>query len=199
VTLATGDRILVKNQAAGAENGLYVVAASGAPTRATDADTAADLVPAAVFVEEGTTNGDTLWVNTTNATIVLGTTALVFAQIGASTAYTQGTGITITGQSIALTVPVTVALGGTNATTAAGARTSLGATTKFAVSVGNGALTTITVNHALNTTDVIVQVFRVASPFDVVYPDIQITDANNVTLVFAVAPTASQFRCVVIG
>ena len=41
-TLVTGDRILIKNQSAGAENGIYIVQATGAPTRATDADTASD-------------------------------------------------------------------------------------------------------------------------------------------------------------
>lgn len=39
ITLATGNRILIKNQASGAENGIYTVNASGVPTRATDADT----------------------------------------------------------------------------------------------------------------------------------------------------------------
>ncbi len=80
VVLATGNRILVKNQAAPAENGIYVVAASGAPTRATDADSAGELVNASVFVSEGTVNADTQWTCTTNATIVVGTTALTFAQ-----------------------------------------------------------------------------------------------------------------------
>lgn len=84
VTLATGDRILIKNQAAGAENGIYVVAASGAPTRATDADSGAELVNASVHVSEGTTLADTQWTCTTNATITVGTTSLAFAQFTAS-------------------------------------------------------------------------------------------------------------------
>ena len=83
VVLATGDRILVKNQASGAENGIYVVAASGAPTRATDADASAEVTAGlAVFVAEGTTNADTCWVLTTNDAITLGSTALVFTQFG---------------------------------------------------------------------------------------------------------------------
>jgi hypothetical protein len=43
VTLATGDRVLVKNQSTGSENGIYVVKVSGAPDRSTDADTGAEL------------------------------------------------------------------------------------------------------------------------------------------------------------
>jgi hypothetical protein len=81
VTLATGNRILVKNQAAPAENGIYVVAASGAPTRATDADSGAELVNASVYVSEGTTLADTQWTCTTNATITVGSTSLAFAQL----------------------------------------------------------------------------------------------------------------------
>jgi hypothetical protein len=83
VTLATGDRILLKNQSAGAENGIYIVAASGAPTRATDADAGAELVNAACFVSEGTANAETVWVCSNNATITVGSTSLTFVQFGA--------------------------------------------------------------------------------------------------------------------
>jgi hypothetical protein len=82
VPLATGDRILVKDQTTGSENGIYVVAASGAPTRATDADSGADLLCATVRVSEGTTNADTMWACTTDAPITVGTTALVWEAAG---------------------------------------------------------------------------------------------------------------------
>src|SRR5690349_16467734 len=59
VTLATGDRVLIKNQATASENGIYIVNASGAPARATDADSGAELVNASVYVSEGTANADT--------------------------------------------------------------------------------------------------------------------------------------------
>lgn len=90
VTLATGNRILVKNQTAGAENGIYIVAASGAPTRATDADTAAELYNAAIYVAGGTANAATTWQCVTTD-ITLGTTAIVFAQIADDATY--GTGV----------------------------------------------------------------------------------------------------------
>lgn len=82
VTLATGDRILIKDQAAGAENGIYTVNASGAPTRATDADSAAEIKQATVFVQEGTANADSQWTLTNDGTITLGSTVLVFALAG---------------------------------------------------------------------------------------------------------------------
>lgn len=78
VTLATGDRILVKNQSDGG-NGIYVVAASGAPSRATDFDSAADAWAASIPVKGGTANAGTAW-RVTNATIAnFGTTVLTFA------------------------------------------------------------------------------------------------------------------------
>lgn len=96
VVLATGNRILLKDQTTGAENGIYTVNASGAPTRATDADANPEVTAGmAVFVSEGTANGNSQWKLTTDDTITLGTTALVFAQIGAATSYTAGTGIDI--------------------------------------------------------------------------------------------------------
>ena len=59
VTLATGDRVLVKDQSTGSENGIYVVKASGAPDRSTDADSGAEVTANfAVFVEQGTVNAD---------------------------------------------------------------------------------------------------------------------------------------------
>lgn len=77
VVLATGDRILLKNQTAGAENGIYVVAASGAPTRAVDADSAGDLGPGtAVYVTEGTTNGDKSFAITSDAALYKGARTL---------------------------------------------------------------------------------------------------------------------------
>jgi hypothetical protein len=64
-------------------------------------------------------------------------------------------------------------------------------------SIGNGTLTSIPVTHNLGTRDVIVQVYQTASPYAQVYPDIVATDTNTVTLNFATAPTASQYRVVV--
>lgn len=79
VVLATGDRILIKNQAAGAENGIYTVNASGAPTRATDADTGAKILGAAVYVLDGATQQNNVFILTNLPPVTLGTDLLAFA------------------------------------------------------------------------------------------------------------------------
>ncbi len=97
VTLATGDRILIKNQATASANGIYVVAASGAPTRATDANTGSELVSATVLVQEGTVNAETQWTQSTNAPITIGSTSIVFAQVAGTGIYLPLAGGTMTG------------------------------------------------------------------------------------------------------
>lgn len=84
ITLVTGDRILLKNQSTGSENGIYTVNVSGAPTRSTDADTSAKVTSGLyTFVEAGSQAG-TGWVLTTLNPITLGSTALVFAMFSAT-------------------------------------------------------------------------------------------------------------------
>lgn len=79
VVLATGDRILIKDQANAAENGIYIVNASGAPTRAADANSSTHMVPGLmVYVREGAVNGKSTWKLTTTGAITLGTTPLTF-------------------------------------------------------------------------------------------------------------------------
>lgn len=78
VVLAAGDRVLVKDQGTGADNGIYVAAAD-AWARATDADTGAELSAGATIpVEAGTANADTLWMLTNDGAVTIGATALVF-------------------------------------------------------------------------------------------------------------------------
>jgi hypothetical protein len=97
VTPVANDRILLKNQTAPAENGIWL-AQSGAWTRTLDADTSDELVNATVFVSEGG-QADTAWVMTANAPITVGTTGLTWVQFGAGTAYTAGAGLLLTGST----------------------------------------------------------------------------------------------------
>ena len=100
VTLVTGNRILIKNQATASENGIYVVQASGSPVRATDADnTPAGEVTSGMFtfIEEGTTNGGTGWVLSTSNPITLGTTGLTFVQFSSAGIIVAGDGLSQSG------------------------------------------------------------------------------------------------------
>jgi len=102
VAVVAGNRVLVKNQTTGSQNGIYVVAA-GAWTRATDADVSAEVTSSMfVFVEEGTANQDSAWVLTTNDPITLGTTALVFTQYSQAGVITAGSGLSKSGTTLSL-------------------------------------------------------------------------------------------------
>jgi hypothetical protein len=201
VALVTGDRILLKNQTTGAENGIYTVNASGAPTRATDADSSTDLVGAAVFVSEGTVNGNTLWLMTTDAPITVNTTALVWTQIAGVGTYTAAAPLTLTGNQFGIPSPLPVANGGTNATTAAAARTSLGAPARVSFDIGDNSAQVFVVTHALDGgRDIIAQLRRSATPWDVVEADIEMTSTTTVTVrTPSMVPTAAQFRLTLIG
>lgn len=107
VAVTVGQRILVKNQVAGLQNGVYDVTQTGsgaAPfilTRATDYNTGGTGYNQVntgdyLFVQLGTTNANSSWVQTTLQPITIGTTALVFTQFSAgATSYTAGTGLTL--------------------------------------------------------------------------------------------------------
>ena len=106
---AVGNRVLVKNQIAQAQNGIYTVTQVGSVsdpfilTRATDYDTPGTTylnVDAGDFtlIVSGATNANTSWVQTSLPPITMGTTSLVFVQFGAGTAiYSAGTGLNLSG------------------------------------------------------------------------------------------------------
>lgn len=100
VAVIAGDRVLVKDQTLGANNGIYV-AAAGAWTRATDADTSAKVTAGMfTFVSEGTVNGDNGFALTTNDPIVLATTVLAFTQVSGAGQIVAGNALTKTGNQL---------------------------------------------------------------------------------------------------
>jgi hypothetical protein len=110
VTLATGNRILVKNQSTASENGIYVVAASGAPTRATDFDSSAEIQGGDfIFVTGGTVNDNTGYVQTSVVTTV-GTDPITFSQFSGAGTFTAGTGLTLTGSVFSIDTAITADL-----------------------------------------------------------------------------------------
>lgn len=102
ITLAAGDRVLVKNQTTASENGIYV-AAVGAWTRSTDMDNWSEVPGAYTFIETGATQSDTGWVCTSNAGGTIGVTAMTWAQFSGAGTYTAGTGLTLTGTVFSIT------------------------------------------------------------------------------------------------
>lgn len=194
VTLATNDRILIKNQAAGAENGIYIVNASGAPTRAADANTAAEITGATVFVSEGTANADKVFTLTTNAPITLGTTALVFGEINGGSVPTATT--TTEGKVELATAAEAEAR--TDTTRAVTPVSLANFPVKKTFTIGDGTTTAIAVTHSLGTKDVITQVREVATD-EIVECEIVNTSTTVTTLTFVTAPTTNSLRVVVMG
>jgi hypothetical protein len=193
VTLVTGDRILLKDQTTGGERGIYVVNVSGAPTRATDNDSGAEMLGAAVMVQEGTTNANTQWVQTVDGTITVGTTSTTWTQFGGGATYTAGNGLTLSTNDFAVGQGTGIIVNANDV-----AVDPAYVVRKYAANIGNGALTTITVNHALNTTDITYSI-KTVSDGSIVEADVIVVDANNISVTFAVAPTTNQYRVTVHG
>jgi hypothetical protein len=98
VTLVAGDRVLVKNQNTASENGIYVVQASGAATRALDFDSPAEVDGGDfIFVTGGAINGDTGWVQTSDTVATIGTDPIYFTQFSGAGTYTAGYGLNLDG------------------------------------------------------------------------------------------------------
>ena len=98
-TLANGDRVLVKNEANQAHNGMYVRTSATVFTRAIDFNTAAEIGGGDfTFVENGTTFGSTGWVQTVEV-LTVGTDNIIFQQFAGQNLYIAGTGLTLTGNT----------------------------------------------------------------------------------------------------
>lgn len=168
VTLATGDRVLLKNQSSAAENGIYVVVASGLASRATDADTATELKGATVTVQEGTVAGDKVYRLITD-NVTLGSTSLSWTEVGGGgTTYTAGSGLSEspagtfnvdTGTSSATlleissdTVRISADAAGAGLTGGAGSALAVGAGTGITVNANDVALSASVAGAALTHT-----------------------------------------------
>ena len=103
VTLADGDRVLLKDQTAASENGIYI--AGETPARSPDANITGEVTPGMfVFVEEGTVNADNGYVVTTNGTITLGTTDIAFAQFSGAGQIDAGAALAKSGNTLDVNV-----------------------------------------------------------------------------------------------
>lgn len=196
VALIAGDRVLAKDQTTANTNGVYVVAA-GAWSRAVDFDDSTEVTAAAaVPVEAGTTNGDAVFVLATDGPITVGTTNLSFTRVGGTgVSYTAGNGLNLAGSQFSV-VPKS---GGGLIVDGTGVSIDsayTGLAKRYAVNVPTSASAAIT--HNLGTLDVVVSVYEITGGAEVEC-DVTLTSTNVVTLGFATAPTAGQYRCVVLG
>jgi len=102
VTLSANDRVVLKDQSTASQNGIYVWASAGAAmTRSDDANTAAELEGAAVFVRQGSTHADQGFIVTTD-NINLGTTAIVITQFTGLSSISTGDGLSKAGSTLSV-------------------------------------------------------------------------------------------------
>lgn len=102
VTLATGNRVLVKDQTTKSQNGIYVVQISGAAVRATDYNEVGEVDAGDfVFVEGGIANGKTGWVQV-NTIGTIGGDDIEFTQFSGAGTYQAGTGIALNGNTFSV-------------------------------------------------------------------------------------------------
>jgi hypothetical protein len=190
VTLVTGDRILLKDQTTQTENGVYVVGA-GAPTRATDADSTAELNAAAVYVTSGTVNADKAYTQTTDAPVI-GTSNIVWAQIGGGTLPIGGNGLVLTGSTLDV-------VGGTGIIANANdvAVDTAVVVRKFSIAT-HASTTSIAITHSLGTTATTEAVFITATGEEI-FPDVVHTSTTVTTFTFGTAPTANTLTFVIHG
>jgi hypothetical protein len=167
-TPAVGNRILVKDQTSGAQNGIYTVTVVGSGavawvlTRATDYDTVgvgSDEIEQGdyVLILAGTVNANTSWVQQTPPPIVVGTTALVWLQFGAATVYTAGTGLTLIGNQFSiLNTTVTAAVYGSASQVpvlTVNAQGQLTAVTNTSIAIASGAVSGLATSATTDTTN----------------------------------------------
>lgn len=183
VTLAAGDRILLKEQTDASKNGIYVFDTSTTPlVRAEDANTTSELKQAVVSVAEGTLNGGQTFRQTNSALTTLDTDSISFENFGAVVRAATQAAVDAGLENSTYVSPLTLA-------NYAGS---------FSEVIGDGTATTFTITHNLDSENVIVSVREVAGNKTEVYPEIRYTDANTATIIFVSAPAASAHRVVVV-
>lgn len=108
--VALNDYVLVKDEVTAANNGLYKCTIAGSIgvqavlTRATDMNAASEFSGAFVPVSfQGTANKNSLWLCNPTGTVTIGTTAIPFTQLNGATDLIQGSGITISGNTVSIT------------------------------------------------------------------------------------------------
>ena len=196
ITMASQDRVLVRNQSTQSQNGIYVWNGSAvALTRSLDASTFAELEQAIITVEEGTDAGTT-W-RQTQINGVIDTNNVIFTSFAAAAPAASETTAGIA--ELATQAEVDAGTDDLRIITPLKLATWSGRLRKVSTSVGDGSATSYVVTHNLNTRDVIIRVFPNSGEYDDVEVDVQRTSTTTATLVFATAPSSNAYRVVVLG
>ncbi len=196
VTMASQDRVLVRNQSTQSQNGIYVWnGAAVAMTRALDASTFAELEQAIVTVEEGTDAGTTWRQTQINGTIDSSNVIWTSFAAAAPAASETTAGIA----EIATQAEVDAGTDDLRIVTPLKLATWSGRIKKYSTNIGDGSATSYTITHSLNTRDVIIRVFPNSGNYDDVEVDVYRPTTTTATLVFATAPGVNAYRVVVIG
>jgi len=184
VTLATGDRLLLKDQTTQTDNGIVIVQATGAPVRATDADSTAELNAAAVYVTSGTVNADKAFTQTTDSPTI-GTSNIVWAQIGGGTLPTAGNGLTLTGS----TLDVGAGTGVTVAADTVGVDFSV--VPKKYQTATHASTTSIAITHNLGVQFPSGVKVYITATGEMIEPGVTATSTTVMTFTFGTAPSAN--------
>lgn len=218
VTLSAGQSFLASAQTTGTENGIYSYPGSGqAATRRADADGTGEILDGTLVAVGVGSKAGTQWIQTATPSGAPGSWTQTWQQFssGGQTYTADGQGLALTGTQFSLVLAdaslvksgsglavgnVSLAQGGTGATTAAGARTALGTVGKYTTTLGaiTGG-TPLTITHNLNTTAVLEPSLREISSGELVGGRFLVVDANNITLTLASSYAANTFAVTVAG
>ncbi len=206
--IVVNDRVLVKDETGtlAPNNGIFTLTNAGSSTtawvltRSADADSNAEVTSGmATFVEQGTANGNQQWVLTTDNPITVGTTALTFAQVGATgSAPAAGNGLELVSNTYNVVAGTGITVGADTVGIDTASATPVARRFTTLYGNGDGTTTTYDFTHGLASQFVTVQVYDVSGTTPVMtWPDISLPTSTTVRVTHG-APVAPSARRVVI-
>jgi hypothetical protein len=195
VTLANGDRILLKNQTTATENGIYIWTASGvALTRSPDAATFNDLESAVTIVDEGTSNAGTRW-RMTAVNGVIGTNAITW--ISDQTAAPAASETTAGIAEVATQSETDAGTDDLRIVTPLKLKNSPLSQKAVSQTIGDGTASTFSITHSFGSFDVDITVKEATGARRLVIAETDTPDNNTARILFAAAPAANSYRVMV--
>ena len=196
ITLTVGDRVLVKAQTVGSENGIYIWnGAAVAMTRSLDASTSSELEQAVATVEEGTSAGTSWRQSVVN--FILDSADVTWLQFGTAIGAASETSSGIA--EIATQSETDAGTDDQRTITPLKLNAWANKTRRAQATIGDGSSTQFDVNHNFATRDVVVQVYQASGNYEQVTCDVSLPTTNTARLNFAAAPASNAYRVVVMG